>query len=119
MRTDYVCEINKYLQFSIEHLASAQTDLLLKFLITSFLMSLLALDEFREIDPDDPDDVEKLDLFGVSTSIFVSTIFFTCLLYKLLFVCFLVLLVNFLLYIQHLLHHTRCADDDGDGNEWI
>lgn len=39
-------------------------------------MSLLALDEFREIDPDDPD-AEKLDLFGVSTSILVSTIFFT------------------------------------------
>lgn len=116
MRTDYVWEI--YLQFGIEKYSSS-SDLLLKFLITSFLMSLLALDEFLEIDPDDPAAV-KLDFFGVSTSIFVSTIIFTCLLNKLLlFVarCFFVLFLKILLYIQHLSHPTSCADDTGDGIE--
>jgi hypothetical protein len=77
-------------------------------------MSLLALDEFLEIDPDDPV-AEKFDFFGVSIAIF------TCRLKKLLFVfarCFLVFFLRkILLYIQHLLHHTSCAADDGDARE--
>lgn len=86
-------------------------------------MSVLALVEFLDIDPDDPV-AEKLDFFGVSTSIFVS-IFTICLLTnKLLLFVFArffdtLFLRKILLYIQHHFHHTLRADDYRGDCEWF
>lgn len=64
-------------------------------------MSLLALDEFFEIDPDEPD-AEKFDFFELSTSIFVSIIILPILILLWFLWNFLVLLFRkILLYIHN------------------